>query len=1039
MAVNGAYARQVQIQAKFITDSNEFYLNYGYNQGSDGTTYAQANDQEVLASGGLTEGIISFNTTNDMNEDSATFSIVAVGTERWDLLLSPNDIVTLRVNPGRPNTVKNDVIMVGMISEIKRVGSYESSSVIYQITGQSMMKALMQLKLGTLQELTSLLGTNGWMMGMGGLSGASEYLDGDGTGTADDDGYSAEPTKTVTTTPLMLDMKKHGVLSVSSKSQKAVLVSKQYFPDSAKNGYINIPQYGLAKIVGYTDFNSEINILSSTAMIVANGGDDKKPWASPMSVDYYDSKPTKSTSGGTTDEPGTSDSQGLSLYGSSAAEVAQQLYDWFIKQHVNYDYGNNHKNVADFMDTDFTSREGERLADVQPIMSWEGSFRQLITQAQAKPFNEFYGDFEPTQNDAGSMMKLVMRPTPFEPLDWHALEQNAITLKSNEVIEESVGQSDLEAYSIFLASMPSSVLVSKMSQLLSYPVYFPDLADRYGYSMLSVNNPYIFDLSADKESSDSGSDGAGDADSGNLPSVSEADADKIGRASIAWGKNKSNKAYSGKNIDAYIKAANPSSRFNGHGDAFIKAGKAYDIDPVILMAFGALESAWGNSQQAVESNNFFGIGAFDSNPDNGLNYGSVGIDEGIMFGAKFMREDYFDAGQKTLYSFFNNGGVHQYSITPDEYLRIGSIAAGYFKMFPLNADKNLFSMVADTAVNMIWKSVASEKKDKKESGSGKGAKTASTNKTDTSKSGSEGSGEDNASRLKQYSTMLANWYGDNASYLSGDIRVVGNPDYRIGNIVYRHDGGTTNRDDLGDESKFRVWEYYIESVSHEFSFTSGYTTTLGVTRGLDTDVDRFAHWNIWTDPLTKDQPGRGKLQMFGGGIFGELSLYDSGTKSEEAEQNSDSGSSSDDSSTSASGSSGTDDYPAKWKDAPQDSLIDDWAYYSRECVSFAAWRLSQDGKTDFSQLGNAGEWGIRKPQYIKSTPKKGDIAWFPANTPSVGGFGHVAYVAKVISDSEIFIEEYNYGIPPAGQYHTRTLTKGQSVWPQGGFLRFPKA
>ena len=1040
MAVKGAYARNVQIQAKFITDSNEFYLDYG-------TKYAQMNDSEVLASGGMTEGIISFNTTNDMNEDSATFSIVAVGTERWDLVLSPNDIVILRVNPGRPNDVKNDVIMVGMISEIKRVGSYESSSVIYQITGQSMMKALMQLKLGTLQELTSLLGTNGWMMGMGGLSGASEYLDGEGSGgngdgDNDDGKFITNPDRNISTTPLMLDLKNYGVKGVASKTTKVVAVDKGAFPDSKNKGYIYIPEYGLAKVIAYTDDTPGLRIKSAGATVVANGGEDK-PWGSVMSVDYYKTRPSKPFSGSSSTGGSGGSSQGLSLWGASASDVIQQLYDWFIVNHTNYSYGNTDFNVANYISTNFSSRAEEKLADVQPIMSWEGSFRQLMTQAQAKPFNEFYGDFQSSKDGDGQML-LTLRPTPFEPLDWNNLRDSAISIYSNDVIEESVGQNDLEAYSIFMANMPSSVMVSNISALLSYPVMFPELADRYGYSMLAVNNPYIFDLTADKDSSDDGSSSAGDADSGNLPSVSEADADKIGRASIAWGKNKNNKAYSAKNIDVFIKASNPNSRFNGHGSGFINAGKKWDIDPVILLAFGALESAWGNSQQAQASNNFFGIGAFDSNPDNGLNYGSASIDDGIMLGAKFMRTQYFDAGQKTLYSFFNNGGVHQYSTTPDEYLRIGSIAARYFKMFPLDAKKskslkdqaNDFNLALDNLIGN--KTTAKDKNDKKETESSTASKTTKK-KTDTSASGSEGSGEDNASRLKQYSVMLANWYGDNASFSSGEIRVMGNPDYRIGNIVYRYDGGTTTANNLSDPSKYRIWEYYIESVSHEFSFTNGYTTTLGVTRGLDTSVDRFAHWNIWTDPLTVDQPGHGGLQFFGGGLFGEMSLADNIQANEENGGKGSNGEGSDDNITTSANGDPQDDYPAKWKNVGKDTVADSWNYYNRECVSFVAFRLDRDGRTDFSfaPQGNAGYWGELRPQYRKDKPKRGDVAWFPRNSPGTGGYGHVAYVSKVISDTEILIEEYNYDLN--GNYHKRTLKKdGSTVWPAGGFLRFPK-
>ncbi|MFC3454818.1 hypothetical protein [Amycolatopsis speibonae] len=33
---------------------------------------------------------------------------------------------------------------------------------------------------------------------------------------------------------------------------------------------------------------------------------------------------------------------------------------------------------------------------------------------------------------------------------------------------------------------------------------------------------------------------------------------------------------------------------------------------------------------------------------------------------------------------------------------------------------------------------------------------------------------------------------------------------------------------------------------------------------------------------------------------------------------------------------GTDDYPAPWRSAAQDSLLDSWGYYNRECTSFVA-------------------------------------------------------------------------------------------------------
>src|SRR5207302_4721318 len=58
---------------------------------------------------------------------------------------------------------------------------------------------------------------------------------------------------------------------------------------------------------------------------------------------------------------------------------------------------------------------------------------------------------------------------------------------------------------------------------------------------------------------------------------------------------------------------------------------------------------------------------------------------------------------------------------------------------------------------------------------------------------------------------------------------------------------------------------------------------------------------------------------------------------------------------------GTDDYPASLRNAAQDSLVDPWGFYNRECTSFAAWRLARDGHpiTNWMRgghFGNAWHW-----------------------------------------------------------------------------------
>lgn len=105
--------------------------------------------------------------------------------------------------------------------------------------------------------------------------------------------------------------------------------------------------------------------------------------------------------------------------------------------------------------------------------------------------------------------------------------------------------------------------------------------------------------------------------------------------------------------------------------------------------------------------------------------------------------------------------------------------------------------------------------------------------------------------LDKYTQRLFNWYCENVNFYAGDIRVVGSPDYRIG-----------IRLDYLDEEEPALWEFYVESVQHEFDFVGGYTTILGVTRGLQSDSKgnkRFK--NLY-----------GKSKDFLGGYLGELPL-----------------------------------------------------------------------------------------------------------------------------------------------------------------------
>ena len=113
-------------------------------------------------------------------------------------------------------------------------------------------------------------------------------------------------------------------------------------------------------------------------------------------------------------------------------------------------------------------------------------------------------------------------------------------------------------------------------------------------------------------------------------------------------------------INAYIDSCAPYSEerygarsaMRGTGEYFVAAAKAYDINEVYLVAHAAIESAWGCStlsQGVVEGYsgyyNFFGIGAYDLDPNNGgaalaKEEGWDSVEKAIMGAAKWISGNY---------------------------------------------------------------------------------------------------------------------------------------------------------------------------------------------------------------------------------------------------------------------------------------------------------------------------------------------------------------------------------------------------------------
>ena len=131
---------------------------------------------------------------------------------------------------------------------------------------------------------------------------------------------------------------------------------------------------------------------------------------------------------------------------------------------------------------------------------------------------------------------------------------------------------------------------------------------------------------------------------------------------------------------------------------------------------------------------------------------------------------------------------------------------------------------------------------------------------------------------------------------------------------------------------------------------------------------------------------------------------------------------------------GVDDYPSNLKSAAQDSRVDPWNFYNRECTSFVAWRLNHDVGIAFHNWYQGHHWGdaaiwrraaLDSGVPVDGVPARGAIAWWAQGSPGSSS-GHVAWVIGVTSTS-ITIEEYNY--LTRGRYDQRTIAKTSSKWP----------
>ena len=108
-----------------------------------------------------------------------------------------------------------------------------------------------------------------------------------------------------------------------------------------------------------------------------------------------------------------------------------------------------------------------------------------------------------------------------------------------------------------------------------------------------------------------------------------------------------------------------------------------------------------------------------------------------------------------------------------------------------------------------------------------------------------------------------------------------------------------------------------------------------------------------------------------------------------------------------SGGAGCGGYPAVWCNSAQDTIIDSWGMYNRECVSYAAWAASArfgHNVPYWGGRGNANQWpGDARAAGIPvdGTPHVGDVAIY------MGGYYGHAMIVEQVKSSTVIVSSFN--------------------------------
>lgn len=851
--------RHPRIALKIWTEHNEIKINYNDTISPDKYT---TQEQMDMFDDSLTATIMSFQTSNSMEDDSSAFSLILAGDYKWDYVIYPWDIINIAIYPNQVGVTYpsgyNYNVMTGIVTEIHRIGSYDSDSYMFQINGKSMEQVFDQYQLGLVEQVESSISSMGW------LWDTNMDLKAESTETSSSDSSSSSsgvPSTEKAFLKLPLDndfgastakmdacaksysyrVKEFNM--TTSEIEKASSIMKSYGMDPAigwayernEGGpYSWFNHYGSLSGGWESQLKTTLKTIVSTAKGAgANPAARKYPKGSIGRMYASETEAAREEIAGNPGSYGTpvknmmkfikemggtgsssSSSDDSSSTSTTSTSGNTNTTDSAIENEME-----NSQGVA-FLGNDVATIEKELVDRFLPYMKYSYGVKDygldhFLKYDDMTSWTEWekLQDSSDFVNWSGSLWDLMQEAqrTPFTEMFF----DTDYSGKSHLIVRRTPFDKDDWDGTIKVNNKTTYVI--PRYDIKSTMVLEDDIAKEVDqiYSVFNVN-PATADYTGIKNASSLGS----------LPQFNQQLIDTNGYSTLET----TDLYLAGSGGDPYGSSSDKgtTAKKAANVGTYWDATKVNDLLSKVKTKVLYQKGSTYAQEIADSANNISGEEAA-SIVEAYRDSGNTGITQDEMDG---------------ILNTANGGGISATGTTKINYKQWLAIA----KKYP-NDNIDYFKECKATFSNADDELLLQLKTQFSNGGGSLSQKEY--NKVVKSAGGSSTSvrvGKD-AEDLKLFTTKLYNWYCEDYNFYSGDITIVGDPKYRIGAILNYYDAhyGTT-------------MEFYIESVEHIFSWTDGYQTILGVTRGLDNSgKDRFT--NMW-----------GKNQDFLGGYMGEAAL-----------------------------------------------------------------------------------------------------------------------------------------------------------------------